>query len=39
MTKYEKYIKFIIEDLKDGVTYKSPHHYIHDVNIGVIKPL
>lgn len=35
MTKYEKYIKFIIEDLKDGVTYKFPHHYIHDVNVGV----
>ena len=35
MTKYEKYIKFIIEDLKDVVTYKFPHHYIHDVNVGV----
>ena len=35
MTKKEKYIKFIIEDLKDGVTYKFPHHYIHDVNVGV----
>ena len=35
MTKYEKYIKFIIEDLNDGVTYKFPHHYIHDVNVGV----
>jgi hypothetical protein len=35
MTKYEKYIKFIIEDLKDGVIYKFPHHYIHDVNVGV----
>jgi hypothetical protein len=35
MTKYEKYIKFIIEDLKDGVTYKFPHNYIHDVNVGV----
>ena len=35
MTKYEKYIKFIIEDLKDGVTYKFPHHYIYDVNVGV----
>ena len=35
MTKYEKYIKFIIEDIKDGVTYKFPHHYIYDVNVGV----
>jgi hypothetical protein len=35
MTKYEKYIKFIIEALKDVVTYKFPHHYIHDVNVGV----
>lgn len=35
MTKKEKYIKFIIDDLKDGVTYKFPHHFIYDLPIGV----